>query len=565
MSNFSFKLPSGESFEIKMPSGATFEQAKAIFDQQAGSGGLVGFKVGDALSAATQAADGLAAAAPQLAQGLASATKLLPAGIDTSSITAALGPGGAAAAGQLSSALQGSIPAISSGITGASAGINGLVSGITSQVGAGFGSLQSALPGAISAAQANLPGELASMQAKLPAAIGALTGQAAQIGSLANQAVQGLSKAIGGVPTAGINVADFAKQLPALGDIGNLSKADVTGVLAQASKLVGQASDQISNTLGAGKFGFDAGQLEKAGLLKPGTAAAFLAGGEADLVNVLKSPVVWTGKDGVKGLDNLLNNVNLQDKVQQGLMASGLQDLKTLGVPTDALKPQALAGLATNAAKSVSDTLKWATGLGAVPGLPNLPSVPALPENITAKFNAAATNGAFAVNLVENKVEPPAKQEVIVEPAANTVNAATLTAAAERVVGNDKVPSVIGNSGSNDAATKTALYIALVGNTYADALSIDSSIANLESASTISQAAWNNINQEFIAVKATYNARIEEVEKTAVDAINSLGAPQNTNLIQKFTSAQELISKFLFPLFDSIKQKLKTLANKIAT
>ena len=35
------------------------------------------------------------------------------------------------------------------------------------------------------------------------------------------------------------------------------------------------------------------------------------------------------------------------------------------------------------------------------------------------------------------------KQEVIVEPAENTVNAATVAAAAARIVGNDKVPSVI--------------------------------------------------------------------------------------------------------------------------
>ena len=565
MSNFTFKSPNGETFEIKMPSGATFDQAKAIFDQQVKSGGLVGFKVGDAVSAATQAADGLAAAAPQLAQGLASAAKLLPPGTDTSAITAALGPNGAGVAGQISSALSGAGPALSSTITGASAGANGFISGITGQIRTGIDQLQAGLPGALATAQTNLPGDLAAFQAKLPAAVGALTGQAAQIGSLANQAVSGLSKAISGVPLDGINVSDFAKQMPALGDIGNLSKADVTGVLAQASKLVGQASDQISNSLGAGKFGFDANQLEKAGLVKPGTAAAFLAGGEADLVSVLKSPTVWTGKDGVKGLDGLLNNSGLQDKVQQGLMAGGLTDLKALGVPTDSLKPQALAGLATNAAKSVTDTLKWATGTGAVPGLPNLPGVPALPADVAAKFNAAAVNGAFAVNLTQGKVEPPLKQEVVVEPATDTVNTATVTAAAERVVGNDKVPSVVSNGGNNDAATKTAIYISLVGSTYADALSIETKIFDLESAATISQESWNIINQEFIAVKATYNARIDEVQSAAATAINALGAPQNASLVQKYTSAQSLITKSLFPLFNSIKQRLKTLANKIST
>ena len=129
MSNFTFKLPDGETFEIKAPAGTTFEQAKAIFDQQAGSGGLVGFKVGDALSAATQAADGLAAAQAQLSQGVAGLAGKLPAGADLNSLTSALGPGAAAAAGQLSSALTGSIPSISSLTTGASAAINGAISG----------------------------------------------------------------------------------------------------------------------------------------------------------------------------------------------------------------------------------------------------------------------------------------------------------------------------------------------------------------------------------------------------------------------------------------------------
>lgn len=565
MSNFTFKLPSGESFEIKMPSGATFDEAKAIFDQQVGSGGLTGFKVGDALSAATQAADGLASAAPQLAQGLASAAKLLPPGVDASSITAALGPNGAAAAGQLSAALQGAGPAISSQITGASAGINGLVSGITSQLPGAISSFQSALPGAIATAQANLPGELAGAQAKLPAAITALTGQAAQIGTIANQALQGLSKAIRAVPTDGINVADFSKQLPALGDIGNLNKADVTGVLAQASKLVGQASDQISNALGAGKFGFDATQLEKAGLVKPGTAEAFLAQGSAELVDVLQSPTVWTGKDGVKGLNDLLSNSGLQDKVQQGLMSTGLSDLKSLGVPTDALKPEALAGLATNAAKSVTDTLKWATGSGAVPGLPNLPGVPALPADITAKFNAMATNGAFAVKVVEDKVEPPAKQEEPVEPASNTVNTATVTAAAERVVGNDKVPSILADGSTATAKATVIALLTFVRDLSAQAGALNTTVDALSSNSSITQDEWNTVNQELQLIRATFNSRGQDLVTTAVNSVNALpDSATKAKYIDGIETAKSN-AKIFAEAVKKLKQFIADLANKIAT
>ena len=69
MSIFSFVNPvNGQPFEIKGPPSLSQAQAKAIFDKQVSAGSLVGFKKGDVLSAATQAADGLAGAQAQLAQ-----------------------------------------------------------------------------------------------------------------------------------------------------------------------------------------------------------------------------------------------------------------------------------------------------------------------------------------------------------------------------------------------------------------------------------------------------------------------------------------------------------------
>ena len=405
MSTFNFEF-NGQKFEIKAPSGATFEQAKAVFDQQTASGGLTGFRVGDVLSSATQAAGGLAAAQSQLTQGLASLTNQLPAGTNLNSLTASIGTLGQGASAQVASALQGGAAAFNSLTTGAS-GATASISAALSGAGAGF----------------SLP--------STSAITGALSGAAAQVGSLASTAVGTLTGLIKGTPTAGINVADFAKQGPALAGLGSMSLPDVTGTLAQASKLVGQGAETISNALGAGKFGLDASQLERWGLVKPGTAATFLAQGGSDLTSVLKSPTVWTGKDGVKSLDGLLGNEGLQNKIQQGLMTSGVADLKALGVPTDKLTPQALSGLATNAAKSVSDTLDWAK------------NTPGLPADIKSKFDEAAVNGAFAVNLAAAKVDFSMLQEYTPVAAINTVNTDTLEAAARRIVGNAKVPSIL--------------------------------------------------------------------------------------------------------------------------
>jgi len=405
MSTFNFEF-NGQKFEIKAPTGATFEQAKAVFDQQTASGGLTGFKIGDVLSSATQAAGGLAAAQSQLTQSLAVASSQLPSGTNLSSLTASIGTLGQGAGTQVASALQGGAAAFNSFTTGAS-GATASISAALSGAGAGL----------------SLP--------STSAITSALTGAAAQAGSLASTAIGTLSGLIKGTPTAGINVADFAKQGPALTGLGSMSLPDITGTLAQASKLVGQAADTISNAAGAGKFGLDASQLERWGLVKPGTAATFLAQAGSDLTSVLKSPTVWTGKDGVKSLDGLLGNEGLQNKIQQGLMTSGVADLKSLGIPTDKLTPQALSGLATNAAKSVSDTLDWAK------------NTPGLPADIKSKFDEAAVNGAFAVNLAAAKVDFSMLQEYTPLAAIDTVNTDTLEAAAKRIIGNAKVPSIM--------------------------------------------------------------------------------------------------------------------------
>jgi len=76
MSKFSFTAPDGQIFDILGPPGATIEQARAIFDQQFKSGGLVGLTVGETVSAATQAEAGLKSALSQLGIKLPTATEL---------------------------------------------------------------------------------------------------------------------------------------------------------------------------------------------------------------------------------------------------------------------------------------------------------------------------------------------------------------------------------------------------------------------------------------------------------------------------------------------------------
>jgi hypothetical protein len=327
MSNFYFSAPNGQRFEIRTPVGTTEDQARAMFEQQVASGGLTGFRIGDALNASTQTADGLVSAKGSLLQSVAGVAGKLNPSTNLNSITSTLGINGLPAAGQLSSSLTGTIPAIASNFTTTTTTGDALL-GTTGEISTGY---------------------LTQIASR------GLTGQSAIPGSLANQSLSGIASAVRNLPINPIGTADLTKQAPALSGIGSMSQNDVTGTLAAANKLVNQTADQISNSLGVGKYGFDIGQLEKLGYVKPGTSNLY--GINNPIIDILKSPTVWTGKDGVLGLDNILGNSTLQDNAQQELMVKGLAELDQIGIPTDSLSPEALSGLLTSAAKSVPDTV----------------------------------------------------------------------------------------------------------------------------------------------------------------------------------------------------------------
>ena len=76
------------------------------------------------------------------------------------------------------------------------------------------------------------------------------------------------------------------------------------------------------------------------------------------LTDVLKSPSVWTGKDGVAGVVDLLKNPPLQDKIQFGLMKSSFDTLvKTGEIVTPGTDLKAPTGLLYNAAANAGKSL----------------------------------------------------------------------------------------------------------------------------------------------------------------------------------------------------------------
>jgi hypothetical protein len=98
----------------------------------------------------------------------------------------------------------------------------------------------------------------------------------------------------------------------------------------------------------------------------------------------------------------------------------------------DQFNPQAIAGLANNAAKSVTNTLTNLQGKATAA--------------LKATFDSVTRDSAFAVNFADTKVEPEVLGEVTAEPAENTVDTVVLDAAEKRVVGNAKVPDTVSDS-----------------------------------------------------------------------------------------------------------------------
>ena len=115
--------------------------------------------------------------------------------------------------------------------------------------------------------------------------------------------------------------------------IGPLSSTQVQGILAQISNLVDQAPDVMSDDKGVGQYGLSCVQLEQAGYVKPGTWQRFIFD-PAPLTQVLASPGIWTGRDGVIAAAQFLGSPNLQTRAQVSLLNTGYNGLVSAGVIT---------------------------------------------------------------------------------------------------------------------------------------------------------------------------------------------------------------------------------------
>ena len=126
--------------------------------------------------------------------------------------------------------------------------------------------------------------------------------------------------------------------------VGPLNSFQVQKLLAQITNVVDQESDVISLEKGIGQFGFTAYALEQAGYVKPGTSAKYFLDTPEDFVAVMSSPSVWTGKDGITSLDDILSSSDTQTTIQTEIMQQSYNSLVASGVIVDKnLQPPSLS------------------------------------------------------------------------------------------------------------------------------------------------------------------------------------------------------------------------------
>lgn len=311
----------------------------------------------------------------------------------------------------------------------------------------------------LSSALGSVPG--AGTIASATSAVSGVTAQVTGAVSAATNAVSTATAATSaGVPPGVAAAVDSASVLATkVADVkvGSLGKSEVTGLLAQAKSAVGQASNLISVDKGIGQFGLQPTQLEAAGFLKPGTLnnlksklpdvpSAQDIAEAARIVNeggsitpeivaqnrtinaALASPTAWTGKSGVGGLDNLLNNENLQSSAQQGLMSKSLEGLKTSGLATGQESAAVLSGLVQSATK---------LGVGS---LDSFVKGAALPD-VAAQIGATIKGAQFSTAFVDSKLGEFTNLSARAIPAVNTVDRSVVDQGVKDLVGDAKIPA----------------------------------------------------------------------------------------------------------------------------
>ena len=227
-----------------------------------------------------------------------------------------------------------------------------------------------------------------------------------------------------------VNTAQVLAQTPAVKGIGGLPPGVVTSLMSAAEADVTRTLGIGGVVNGIGRYGISPLALEQLGVIKPGTISKF-GQNVPGLNTLLANPTIWTGKNGINGLANILGNTDLQGRLQQDLMRAGLSKLQTLGVVNGKeLAPQ-LGGLINASVQFGPQAVSnWVKGQAS--------------NAIVNKISGVFKNSQFAAVLgstISGFLGQGGIRPANITGVTNTFNRVPINTALNGVIDNDKVPT----------------------------------------------------------------------------------------------------------------------------
>ena len=230
-----------------------------------------------------------------------------------------------------------------------------------------------------------------------------------------------------------VNAASILGQTPAIKGIGGLPPNVVTSLMSAAEADVTRTLGIGGVVNGIGRYGISPLALEQLGIIKPGVISKFGAN-VPGLNTLLTSPTIWTGKNGINSLANIVGNGDLQNRLQQELMRSGLNKLQSLGVVNGRETIPQLGGLINSAVQfGPTAVANWAKGQASNAIVNQIGSVF---KNSQFAAVLGSTIGNFLGAAGGGVIKPTNITGLL-----NTQTRTPVTTAVTDVIGNDKVPT----------------------------------------------------------------------------------------------------------------------------
>jgi hypothetical protein len=238
-----------------------------------------------------------------------------------------------------------------------------------------------------------------------------------------------------------VNISTFVNTPVLAGStVGPLSTTQVQGLLSSTAASVNQNATDITNEKGLGTYGLTPDQLQQAGLIKPGTAE-LINQNSANLVSILGSPTVWTGRGGATDLDSILTNPTLQSIAQQSSLADSYNQLSQLGVVSSTVNN--LFGSSTDLGAVINNTANYGIG-AATDWLNNTVGGSEIGQLTTSAINSIFGQNFGTVNQSISGGGNPLQTGVQTPRGySNTVNRSVIDASFNSIIGNNKIPSNI--------------------------------------------------------------------------------------------------------------------------